>query len=384
MTFKVGLIGCGQISDIYLQNCARFDEIDVVACASLSASSSAAKAAKYGIPRSCQPDDIFADPQIDAVLNLTVPSAHAEISLSALAAGKHVYSEKPFVSDLSDGRRILERADRTGLTVGNAPDTFLGGRWQTCRKLLDAGVIGQPIGVSARVGTHGPEWHHTNPDFFYQPGGGPLLDLGPYYLTAMVFLLGPIARVAGMSRRTSDRRQVETGPRSGASIAVDVETHVESLLEFRSGVVGSMTTSFDVWDSQTPRFEIVGTTGTLCIPDPDPAGGANVFHGPVLYRTRDTSQMASPANATADWLLAENTHGYNENMRGLGLLDMVHAVHEGRKPRASAEMGYHVCDVMDGILTAPKLGRYVDIASTCDRPAPLPELNGPTGQHTNG
>ncbi len=375
MTFKIGVIGCGRISDIYLQNCARFDEIEIVACASLDAAESAAKAQRHSIPKSCPPDDIFADPQIDAVLNLTIPAAHADITLKALGAGKHVYSEKPFVTDLSDGQRILSRAAETGLTVGNAPDTFLGGRWQTCRKLLDSGVIGHPTGVTAFVGTHGLEHLHPNPDFFYQPGGGPLLDFGPYYLTAMIFLLGPIARVAGLSRRTFNKRMIENGPRHGDWMPVDVDTHIESLLEFRSGVIGSMTMSFDIWDSEMPRLEIYGTKGTLCIPDPDPVDGANVFHGPVYYRTRDTARWARqpwpPEHDT--WQEAENTHGFNENARGLGLLDLVYAVRGGRKPRASADMAYHVSEAMEGILTAPKLGRYVQITSTCDRPPPLPE-----------
>lgn len=375
MTFKVGVIGCGRISDIYLQNCAAFDLLDVVACASLDADEAAAKARKHNIPIACAAQDIFDNPEIDIVLNLTVPKAHAEITCAALSAGKHVYAEKPFVSDLADGQRILDLAAQRGLVVGNAPDTFLGGRWQTCRKLIDAGVIGTPIGVTAFVGTHGTERHHPNPDFYYQKGGGPLLDLGPYYLTAMVFLLGPISRVAGLSRRAFDRRMIENGPRNGEWMPVEVDTHVESLLEFRSGVIGSMTMSFDVWDSETPRLEIYGTEGTICIPDPDPVHGANDFHGPVLYRTRETSRWTHQPRPVGrdDWQLARNTHGFNENARGLGLLDLAYAVKNGRPPRASAQMAYHICEVMDGILEAPKRGRFVDIASTCERPLPLPE-----------
>lgn len=374
MNFRVGLIGCGRISDIYLQNCARFDALNVVACASLDIEEAAAKASQHGIPVACTPQEIFANTNIDAVLNLTIPAAHAEISLAALGANKHVYSEKPFATDLSDGKEILAIADKKNLVVGNAPDTFLGGRWQTCRKLIDDGVIGTPTGVTAFVGTHGTERHHPNPDFYYKTGGGPLLDLGPYYLTAMVFLLGPLSRVAGLARRTFDRRLIENGPRNGEWIPVEVDTHVESLLEFRSGVIGSMTMSFDVWDSETPRLEIYGTEGTICIPDPDPVHGANDFHGPVLYRTRETSRWTHQPRPVGrdDWLVAKNHHGFNENARGLGLLDMAYAVRDRRAPRASAEMAFHICEAMEGILQAPKLGRYVRIASTCNRPAPLP------------
>ena len=372
---NVGVIGCGRISDIYLLNCARFPGIEVLACASLDPAEAKAKADQYGIPLSCTPDQIIENPDIDTVLNLTIPAAHAEIAIKALNAGKHVYSEKPFATTLTDGQSILQAAKGANRLVGNAPDTFLGGRWQTCRRLLDQGVIGEPTGVTAFVGTHGVERHHPNPDFYYVDGGGPLWDLGPYYLTAMIFLLGPIARVAGLSRRTFDQRMIENGPRNGEWMPVTVDTHVESLVEFTSGVIGSMTISFDVWDSETPRFEVYGTEGTISIPDPDPVHGANVFGGPVLYRTRQTSRWTHQPRPAGrdDWQVAENKHGFNENARGLGLLDLAYAVRDGRPPRASADMAYHVTEVMEGILQAPKLGRYVDIVSRCDRPAPLPE-----------
>jgi predicted dehydrogenase len=375
MHFKVGVIGCGQISDIYLQNCARFDALEVIACASLDLEEAKAKAKKHGIPIACTPQNIFDNPDINAVLNLTIPAAHAQISLDALNFGKHVYSEKPFATSLSDGKKILELSATTNLLVGNAPDTFLGGRWQTCRRLIDEGIIGAPTAVTAFVGTHGTERHHPNPDFYYQEGGGPLLDLGPYYLTAMIFLLGPVARVAGLSRKTFNKRMIENGPRNGEWMKVEIDTHVESLIEFRSGVIGSMTMSFDVWDSETPRLEIYGTEGTICIPDPDPVHGANNFHGPVLFRTRKTSRWTHQPRPPGreDWIVAKNNHGFNENARGLGLLDLAYAVRNNRQPRASAYMAYHVCEVMEGILNAPKLGRYVDIASICDRPEPLPE-----------
>ena len=376
MTFRIGLIGCGRISDIYLKNCDHFNGIEIVACASLDIEESRAKAAQYGIPKACVPDDIFADPEIDAVLNLTIPDAHYDISRQALEAGKHVYSEKPFVTDLDDGRRLLALGREKGLSVGNAPDTFLGGRWQTVRKLLDAGVIGAPTGVAAFVPTHGVERHHPNPDFYYAKGGGPLLDLGPYYLTAMVFCLGPIRRVAGMARKTFPTRMIENGPRHGEMIPVEVDTHCLSLMEFESGVVGQMMVSFDVWESETPRLEIYGEEGTICIPDPDPGDGANIFQGPVWYRTRETSRwtMRPRPKAPAEWSVAENTHDYNWDARGVGLLDLADAVREGRPPRASGEMAFHVFEAMEGMLASPGLGRFVDLTSRCDRPEPLPEL----------
>ena len=376
-TFRVGLIGTGRISDIYLKNIKGFSGVEIVACGSLSMDESRAKAAEHGVPRVMAPEAIIADPNIDAVLNLTIPAAHAEISLTALEAGKHVYSEKPFVTDLDDGRRILELAATKGLKVGNAPDTFFGGRWQTLRKLLDSGIIGQPHSVSAFVPTSGVERHHPNPDFYYAKGGGPLLDLGPYYLAAMVFCLGPIAQVAGLGRKRETSRMIENGPRHGEMMPVEVDTHSLSLIEFESGVIGQMMVSFDVWESETPRLEIYGTNGTLCIPDPDPGDGANIFQGPVWVRTRDTARWTKRPRpkAPADWAVAENTHGLNFDARGVGLADLAMAVREGREPRASGTLGLHLCEVMEGMLQSPGLGRFVDIASTCARPPMLAETS---------
>ncbi|MBE1293398.1 MAG: gfo/Idh/MocA family oxidoreductase [Rhodobacteraceae bacterium] len=373
-SFRVGLIGCGRISDIYLTTLAKFDHVEVVACASLDPAESRAKAAQHGIPKVCPPDELLADPDIDCILNLTIPAAHAEISCKALLAGKHVYSEKPFVTDREDGKTLLDLAKQKGLLIGNAPDTFLGGRWQTVRRLLDDGAIGRPTGVFAHVGTHGTERHHPNPDFYYQAGGGPLLDLGPYYLTAMVFCLGPISKVAGMARRTFDKRQIENGPRNGEWMNVEVDTHSLSLLQFESGVLGQMTMSFDIWDSETPRFEIYGETGTICIPDPDPVHGANDFHGPVWLRTKETSRWSHQPRPTGRdfWEEAPPDHGFNENSRGLGLMDLAAAVKENRSPRASGELAFHVFDVMDAIARSGQSSSFEEIATTCARPTPLP------------
>jgi len=373
--FRIGLIGTGRISDIYIQNCSKFDELEIVSCGSLDAEESKKKAQVYGIPRVQSPEEILADPNVDCILNLTIPASHAAVTLQALEAGKHVYSEKPIATDILDCRRILNLARSKNLKVGNAPDTFFGGRWQTVRKLLDQQVIGKPTGVMAFAGTHGVERHHPNPDFYYQTGGGPLLDLGPYYLTAMVFLLGPIIKVSGMARKTFDQRMIENGNRYGEKIDVEVDTHSLSMLEFQNGTIGSMTLSFDIWDSETPRFEIYGEDGTICIPDPDPVHGANIFQGPVLYRTRSESrwEFQPRPKDRGDWLVAENTHGFNQDSRGVGLLDLYYAVRDDRTVRASAELAAHVSEVMHGILDAPGQGGFVAINSTCDVPEILPE-----------
>ena len=372
---RVGLIGTGRISDIYLRNAALFDELDIVACGSLNRAESEAKAAAFGVPLVADPDEILRMPDIDAILNLTIPAAHADVSLAALEHGKHVYSEKPFVTDLEDGRHILSLAAQKGLLVGNAPDTFFGGRWQTLRRALDEGTIGEPTGVAAFVPTHGVERHHPNPDFYYAHGGGPLLDLGPYYLTVLVFLLGPIARAAGLSRRTFAERMIENGPRNGEMIPVEVDTHCLSLFEFENGVIGQMMVSFDVWDSETPRLEIYGTEGTLCIPDPDPGDGANIFTGPVWIRTRETSRwtMRPRPVAPAHWAEVENRHGLNFDARGAGLADLARAAAEDREPRASGALAQHVAEVMQAMLASPEAGGFISINSTCSRPSLLPQ-----------
>jgi len=373
--FRVGLIGCGVISDIYLKTCQKFEIVDIVACASLDFAESSRKAEQYNIPRVCTSDEILHDPDIDCVLNLTIPAAHADISLAALEAGKHVYSEKPFVTRLEDGEKILALANSKGLTVGNAPDTFLGGRLQTCRKLIDDGLIGKPTGVSAFAGTHGVERHHPNPDFYYQPGGGPLLDLGPYYLTAMIALLGPVTRSCGFAKKTFHERMIESQPRYGELMPVEVDTHVCGTLEFANGVIGSLMMSFDIWDSQLPRLEIYGENGTLCIADPDPTDGTNIFGGQVLYKTRETARWSYRPRVPnlEHWNVAENSHGYNQDTRGLGLVDLAYAVKDKRPPRASAEIAHHVCEIMFGILESSKNGAYSVLKSSCNMPAPLPE-----------
>lgn len=372
---RVGLIGTGVISDIYLKTCQKFDILDVVACGSLDVAESRAKAEKYKIPRVCSPEEIIHDPEIECVLNLTIPAAHAEISMAALEAGKHVYSEKPFATSIEDGKKILALAEAKGLYVGNAPDTFLGGRLQTCRKLIEQGVIGEPAGVSAFAGTHGVERHHPNPIFYYKPGGGPILDLGPYYLTAMISLLGPVKRSCGFSKRTFDERMIESQPRYGEVMKVEVDTHVCGMLEFAGGVIGSIMTSFDIWDSQLPRLEIYGKEGTICIPDPDPVDGPNIFGGEVLYKTRETARWnyKPRVKGLENWDVAVNTHGYNEDSRGLGLADMAYAVRKKRPHRANGEMAYHVLEIILGLLDSSKKGEYSVLESSCSTPLPLPE-----------
>ncbi|MFG6137290.1 Gfo/Idh/MocA family protein [Halomonas sp. B23F22_10] len=380
-TFKIGIVGIGDISDVYFANLARYrDIVEVVACAGRRLDKAEAVAARHGVPRA-YPDAqaLLDDPEIDIVLNLAVPAAHAEINLAALEAGKHVYTEKPLAASYEESRRIIELARQKGLYVGSAPDTFLGGRLQTCRKLIDDGTLGDIVGANAFVVSHGHEWFHPNPDFFYQAGGGPLLDIGPYYVTALLSLLGPVRRCSAMASRAFDTRIIESEPRRGESIDVEVDTHITGNLEFASGAIGTLLTSFDVWDSELPRLEIYGTKGTLCLPDIDPTDGPNLFGGKVLLRTRDNYRWKGMPRQQplSDWEEVPCEHPFTstshaDNSRGIGLVDMALAIGEGREERASGRMALHAMELMEGLLTSARERCFLELATDFERPAPLP------------
>jgi predicted dehydrogenase len=353
---QVGIIGCGTISRTYLQVMRTLEILEVAACADILPERARERAAEFNIPRAGDVEVVLGDPEIQIVVNLTIPRAHAEVALAALNAGKHVYNEKPLAVTREDGRRILELAAAKGLRVGAAPDTFLGGGLQTCRKVVDEGAIGEPVAAVAFLMSHGHESWHPDPDFYYQPGGGPMFDMGPYYLTALVSLLGPIRRVTAATRITFPERIITSQPRYGERIIVRTPTHVTGVMDFRSGAIATIVTSFDVWPTGLPRIELYGTEGALSVPDP------NTFNGPVrIWRP-----------ATRAWEEIPLTHGYTENSRGLGVADMAYALRSGRPHRANGELAYHVLDVMQAFLEASDQGRHIEISSSCERPAPLP------------
>ncbi len=353
---KVGVVGCGNISDIYLRTCPTFEILEVVACADLIPERAQAKAAQHDIPRACGVEELLADPAIEIVLNLTIPRAHASVALAALDAGKSVYNEKPLAITRAEGRRMLDLAEEQGRLVGGAPDTFLGAGIQTCRELIDDGAIGTPVAATAFMVNHGHEGWHPDPAFYYQIGGGPMFDMGPYYLTALVALLGPARRVTGSARISFPERTIASQPRAGARIAVEVPTHVAGVVDFASGAIATIITSFDVWSAQLPLIEIYGSEGTLSVPDP------NTFGGPVyLRRAEEDARRQVPL-----------IYGYAENSRGLGVADLAYALRTGRPARASGELAYHVLDIMHAIHDASRDGRHVELASSCARPAPLP------------
>lgn len=359
---KIGIIGCGMISEIYIKNTKEvFQNLDVIAVADIDLERAQARAEQFGISKAYSPEELLADGEIEMVINLTIPTAHAPICLQALEAGKHVFVEKPLAVTREDGKKILELAKSKGLYVGSAPDTFLGGGLQTCRKLIDDGWIGEPIAASAFMMGSGPESFHPNPDFFYVEGGGPMFDMGPYYLTALINLIGPIKRVTGSARATYPERTIKAGPRAGEKVPVEIPTHISGVFEFENGAIGSITTSFDVWGSQLPRIEIYGTTGTLIVPDP------NTFGGPIYVKRQGEAQ----------WTEIPLTHSFRENSRGIGAADMANAIRTGRSNRASGALAFHVLDVMHAFIDAAEKGQHIEITSGCNRPEALP-MNQPT------
>jgi predicted dehydrogenase len=353
---KTAIVGCGNISSIYLKNCPAWPVLDVVACADLDLGRAEAQAAKFGIPRALSVAEVLADPAIELIVNLTIPAAHATVGLAAVRAGKSVYNEKPLAISREEARLLLDEARERGLLVGCAPDTFLGAGLQTCRALIDAGELGQPVGASAQMLSRGPDNWHPDPVFFYKPGAGPLFDMGPYYLTALISLFGPIRRVTGAARISYPHRTIGSEPKRGEVITVETPTHVAGVLEFHSGPIVTLTTSFDVWDKYGPAVTVYGSAGTLSVPDP------NTFDGPVRLRQEDAEEGREVVL----------THGFSENSRGLGVADLAYALRTGRPHRASGELAFHVLDAMHAILEASSSGQHVVLTSRCERPAALP------------
>ena len=355
---KVGVIGCGNISGAYFSGMKRFGILDVVACADLELERAQAQAANFEIPRACPVKDLLADDAIELVVNLTVPKAHAPVNLDILAAGKSLHVEKPWATNRQEGAKVVSAAKAKKLLLGAAPDTFMGGGIQTARKLLDDGRIGQPVAATAFLMLAGHETWHPSPEFYYEPGGGPLFDMGPYYLHALINLLGPVKAVTAMARASFPTRLITSQPKYGKVVKVETPTHITASLEFASGVLATIIMSFDV--KATRNFiclEVFGAEGSIQVPDP------NTFGGPVrLYRSSEFT----------DWTDMALTHGNTENTRGIGPADMAYALRTGRPHRASGELGYHTLDIMQSILEAAKEGKRKSVASTCARPAALP------------
>jgi predicted dehydrogenase len=355
---RVGVVGCGTISSAYFKGMALFpDLIEVAACADLDHARARDKAEEWKIDQSGTVDELLENPEIDLVVNLTVPQAHAPVNLAALKKGKNVYCEKPFALSGVDGREVLEVARRSNLLVGTAPDTFLGAGLQTCRNLIDQGAIGVPVAATAFMACHGHEGWHPNPEFYYAKGGGPLFDMGPYYITALVSLLGPVSRVSASARMTFPTRTVTSQPLHGRLIQVETPTHYSGTLDFVSGAIATVIMSFDVWKSKLPTLEIYGTEGTLGCPDP------NQFdEGTGIYLWKNSSE----------WHDVPLSHTHRVS-RGIGVADMAMAMRSLRSHRCSGELGCHVLEVMEAFGRSSETNSYVEIASSCRLPDPFPQ-----------
>ena len=352
---RIGIIGLGVISAAYLDTLAGSAAVVVTAVADLDEERARSVAAGLPSARAMTVAELLASDDVDTVVNLTTPAAHAEIALGAISAGKQVYGEKPLAVTLAEGRGILEAAAHAGVRVGSAPDTVLGTGIQTARAAIDAGLVGRPVAASAVMVSSGHESWHPNPDFYYRAGGGPLFDMGPYYITALVHLLGPIRSVTGASSRPQDHRIIRTGPRAGESIPVSVDTHVTGVLEHVDGALSTITMSFDSPATTASPLEVHGPDGTLAIGDP------NTFDGPVSFcRAGD-----------GGFHLLDLLAGYVDGARGIGLLDQVRAPHRSA-PRANGELALHVLDVMESLQRAATEGRRVDLTTTAGRPDAVP------------
>ncbi|MGW8482875.1 Gfo/Idh/MocA family protein [Microbacterium sp. NPDC055903] len=354
---RVGIIGCGSIVAQYLDTFSRLASVELVAVADLVPERAAEVASRVPGVRALGIDELLADPAVQLVVNLTIPAAHAEVALKAIAAGKEVYTEKPLTADAASAAAVLDAAAAAGLWVGCAPDTVLGTGIQTARKAVDDGLIGRPISATATMMTPGHERWHPNPDFYYLPGGGPLLDMGPYYVSALVQLLGPVSSVIGAASRTRDERVIGSGARQGERIPVETPTHITGVLTHASGALSTLVMSFDATATMASNIEVHGETGSLVVPDP------NNFAGAVRLNSLGTNA----------WTDLEPSAGYVEAGRGIGIHDR--AIAGADAARASGAVGSHVLDVMLSVLRAAEDGCSVVVDSTCERPA-LVELSG--------
>lgn len=352
---KIGILGCGNISKAYFTRSALFSNLEVAACADVDPVRTCEAAGTYGV-RGCTVDELLASDDIDIIVNLTIPAVHAEIDCRILAAGKHVFSEKPFALDVAEGNRVLEVAKKTGMRVGCAPDTVLGAAVQTCRKLLDDGAIGAPVGFTAVMMCRGHEHWHPSPEFYYQRGGGPMFDMGPYYLHALITLLGPVRRVAGMTKISFPEREITSEAKRGQIIHVEIPTHIVSLLEFQNGTLGTLVTSFDVRGPFTnPVIEIFGTEGTLRVPDPNGTNGI----------------VEVGSTESKEWSPVPHSHLYADGSRGLGVADLAAAIESGRDHRANERIAMHAVEIMEAIHTSSAEGSFVELTTTCERPAAM-------------
>jgi len=352
---RIGIVGLGMISKQYLATMDQLESVRLTTVADVNEDLARSVAAERPGVEACSVAQLVTSPEVDLVLNLTIPAAHSEIALAAIGGGKSVYGEKPFAVNTKQGSEMLAAAEAAGVMLGCAPDTVLGTGIQTARQVIDDDLIGAPVAATATMVVPGHERWHLNPDFYYQPGGGPLMDMGPYYLTALVTLLGPVTAVMGAASRTRSTRIIGTGPRAGQAVPVDIDTHITGVLTHESGALSTMVMSFDAVKTQSANIEIHGETGSMVVPDP------NHFAGDVqIHKLGDDSWQTVPVSA-----------GYLNAGRGVGIADLA-ATPPGSEPRAGAALAYHVLDIMETLLAATATSRSTAIESTVTRPSAVP------------
>jgi len=352
---KIGIVGCGAISGIYLENLTKmFDNTEIVGVCDLIDERATKAATDYNLKKFKDMHEMFADQSIEIVLNLTRPYEHFDVNMAAIAAGKHIYVEKPLGATLEEGIKTRAAAAEKGVMIGGAPDTFLGAGIQTCRKLIDEGKIGRPVAATAFMVGRGHETWHPDPEFYYQFGGGPMMDMGPYYITALINLLGAVETVCGTTKKSFDTRTITSQPHYGKVVEVEVDTHITGQMTFTNGAVATIIQSFDVYAHNLPIIEIYGTEGTLSVPDP------NTFGGPVRLFKPDTGWEDIPL-----------AFDYPENSRGLGLSDMANAINDKFSARAGVDLTFHVLEVMTAFTRSSQARAHIEISSKPERPAPL-------------
>ncbi|MBE7079042.1 MAG: Gfo/Idh/MocA family oxidoreductase [Clostridiales bacterium] len=352
--YNVGIIGCGAISEHYLRfgRDAYADYFQIVALGDIAVERAEARAKQFSIPKYGPPETVYEDESVDIIINLTVPNAHEEVNIKALESGKHVYSEKPLATSREGIKRIMEVAKKCGKRVGCAPDTFMSAPMQTAKKAIEEDWIGKPLGVNALCPMRGNEFWRPDCDFFYKKGAGPMLDMAPYYLNVFVSLFGPIDSVYSMQKMTFPQRTIKVAPRRGEKIDVEIPTHVCASLRFENGMIGSFTNSFDIWASQTPKIEIYGEKGVMVLPDP------NLFEGPVLLKRFND----------AEWRPLPQFVEYGKYGRGVGVMDMILSIEANKPHKASAELAYHVTDVILSMDEAAEAKSEKKVDSTVEQP----------------
>lgn len=364
--FGIGIIGCGNISAAYLRLAPAFKGLSVRAVADMNMASAKARADEFGT-RAQSVDDLLANPEVHVVINLTIPDAHYAVSKRILEAGKHVYSEKPLVLTLEEGETLRRLAASKGLSVGCAPDTILGGAHQQARAIIDEGRIGTITAGCAAVLNFGMEHWHPNPDFFFLPGAGPMLDLGPYYVANLINFLGPVRRVGALTSSARSERLISNGPRNGETVPVKTPTNIHALLEFASGATVNLSTSWDVFAHKRANMELYGTEGSIIVPDP------NMFSGRIEVAGRDGVWAEVPAwdHPLGVFNSDHPKVGPHANWRTAGLADMIAALTDGREARCSLDRALHGVEVMTACLTSGETGQFVTMTTTCTRPAAL-------------